>query len=120
MEGQIAVTINSLQHVGIPVTNIAVSESFYNRLGFQKVMQAPFDMDGHAGTCIMMKQGSIIIELYQVPEQQLQDIRTRKDGHIDHIAFDVDDVDSTYEVLKKAQFHIIEEAPVFLSFWEKG
>lgn len=120
MEDHDSVNINSLQHVGIPVTSIAVSETFYNRLGFKKVMQAPFDMHGQAGTCIMMKHGSIIIELYQMPEQQLREIRTRKDGHIDHIAFDVDDIESTYEVLKKAQFPIIEEAPVFLSFWQNG
>lgn len=120
MQAQVAIQINSLQHVGIPVTNIGVSETFYNRLGFQKVMHAPFDMDGKTGTCIMMQRGSIMLELYQVPEPRLAEIRQRRDGHIDHVAFDVDDIDLTFAALKEAQFHIVEEAPVYLSFWHKG
>lgn len=120
MHHQVAIRINSLQHVGIPVTDISVSEAFYNRFGFQKVMQAPFDMDGKTGTCIMMQHGRIILELYQLPEPRLREIRERKDGHIDHIAFDVDDIDSTFAVLKAAQFQVIEAAPVYLSFWQRG
>jgi catechol 2,3-dioxygenase-like lactoylglutathione lyase family enzyme len=120
MNEQVLIKIRSLQHIGIPVTDIAVSEAFYTRLGFYKVMQKPFDVDGKTGTCIMMKQGSILIELYQLPEHKLQEIRERADGHIDHIAYDVEDIDSTFNALKEARFHIIEEEPVFLQFWENG
>lgn len=120
MKDRVSITFNSLQHIGIPVTHIGVSEAFYGRLGFTNVMQAPFDMDGERGTCIMMKNESIIIELYQMPERKLEEVRNRKNGHIDHIAFDVDDIDSTFTALQKAQFDIIEEAPVFLSFWDNG
>ena len=120
MKDQIAIAINHLQHVGIPVTDIRVSEAFYNRLGFRNVMQSEFELDGKTGTCIMMERNTMIIELYQLPDHQLEEIRNRKDGHIDHIAFDVDDIDITFETLKNASFHIIEEAPVFLSFWKKG
>src|SRR6267143_3212529 len=38
--------INGLQHIGIPVTDIATSEAFYKRLGFANVMKAPFTIDG--------------------------------------------------------------------------
>lgn len=68
----------------------------------------------------MMKRGDMIIELYQMPETELAKIRDRKDGHIDHIAFDVDDVDATFLLLKNAGFTVLEEQPVFLAFWEKG
>jgi lactoylglutathione lyase len=120
MKDHAAITINSLQHIGIPVTDIALSEAFYTRLGFHKVMQKHFDMDGNTGTCIMMKQGTVLIELYQLPEHKLKGIQDRVDGHLDHIAFDVEDIESTFKSLKEAQFHIIEEEPVFLPFWEKG
>ena len=120
MDDQVFIKIRSLQHVGIPVVDIAVSEAFYTRLGFHKAMHSPFEMDGKTGTCIMMKQGNILIELYQLPEHKLDEIRERSDGHIDHIAFDVADIDSTFRTLKEAQFHILEEEPVFLSFWKKG
>lgn len=120
MTNQTANLINSIQHIGIPVTNVAASEVFYKRLGFENVMQSPFQEDGQTGTCIMMKNKSIIIELYQLPEHKLAEIRERKDGHIDHITFDVDDIDGAFAALKNASFRVIEEAPVFLSFWQNG
>src|SRR3954454_22369412 len=102
MENTELVTINKLQHVGIPVTNLTISEAFYNRLGFENVMQSDFTFEGATGTCMMMQHRDIIIELYQMPQKQLQEIKVRKDGHVDHIAFDVDDVDATFNTLKQA------------------
>ena len=117
---KVNLSLKAIQHVGIPVTDIQASEQFYNLLGFENVMQANFDFNGGTGTCIMMQQGTIIIELYQMPPQELPAIAARKDGHVDHVAFDVPDVDKTYAVLKEAGYHIVEEAPVFLQFWDKG
>jgi hypothetical protein len=62
----------------------------------------------------------MIIELYQMPENELKEIRKRDTGRIDHIAFDVDDIDVAFKELKAASFSIIEEQPVFLSFWKYG
>jgi catechol 2,3-dioxygenase-like lactoylglutathione lyase family enzyme len=120
METQVSRMINCLQHIGIPVTDIVASETFYNRLGFSKAMQSAFDEEGEAGTCIMLKNKDIILELYQMPEKNLKEIRERKNGHIDHITFDVDDIDMTFSVLKSASFQVIEEKPVFLPFWSNG
>lgn len=120
MENTALIAINKLQHVGIPVTDLSVSEAFYNRLGFTNVMVSSFRFEGETGTCMMMQNKDIIIELYQMPEKQLTAIRTRNDGHVDHIAFDVDDIDSTYSTLKKASFTIMEEQPVYLPFWKDG
>jgi lactoylglutathione lyase len=120
MKNQVSNLINHIQHIGIPVTNVALSEAFYNQLGFQNVMQSPFKEDGETGTCVMMKYKSIIIELYELPAHKLNEIRDRKDGHIDHITFDVDDIDVAFSALKSASFQIMEEAPVFLPFWQNG
>jgi hypothetical protein len=67
----------------------------------------------------------MIIELYQMPENdpgsyRETEIRTRKNGHIDHIVFDADDIDKTFEVLENERFNILEEQRVFLSFWKNG
>ena len=83
-------------------------------------MEATFIHQGEPGTAIMMKRDTIIIELYQMPDKELAAIRNRQDGHIDHVAFDVPDIDKTFEVLKKAGFNVLEPAPVFLQFWTKG
>ena len=112
--------INHIQHIGMPVTNLSASESFYGTLGFTNVMASGFAYQGGRGTVAMMRRGDIVLELYQMPEAQLQEIRNRKDGRIDHIAFDVDDIDATFAVLKDASFRIVESAPVLLPFWKNG
>jgi lactoylglutathione lyase len=120
MERSNEINIRGLQHAGIPVTNIKVSEAFYKKLGFQNVMEAPFDLNSEKGTCIMMQRDRMIVELYQVPPSLLAEIGNRSDGHIDHIAFDVADIDETFATVKEAGFKVVEDAPVFLQFWKNG
>lgn len=112
--------LTRIQHVGIPVADLVRSEAFYNRLGFTNVMSSTFQHEGGQGKVAMMKQGDIIIEIYQMPDPTLNEIRSRRDGHIDHVAFDVEDIEATFELLKKEGFNIIEESPVFLAFWQRG
>lgn len=112
--------LNHIQHIGIPVTNIKKSEAFYEKLGFKNVMDSTFEYNGGKGMVAMMKLNDMIIELYQMPESELAEMRNRENGHIDHVAFDVDDINKTFEELKKNSFNIIEPGPVFLSFWKKG
>lgn len=112
--------LNHLQHVGVPVTDLQRSQLFYQKLGFEAAMEAPFDQDGEKGNCLMMKYGTIIIELYQLPEKFLGEIASRKDGHIDHIAFDVPDIDAAFTWIKEAGFDPLESEPTFLQFWENG
>ena len=112
--------INHLQHIGIPVTDVTRSIAFYRQLGFEPVMESEFDYEGDLGQVVMMQQGALLLELYQFPERELEGIRNRPNGHIDHIAFDVSDVEATFQELKAAGFYIFEEAPVFLPFWENG
>ncbi len=117
---KIDLQLANIQHVGIPVTNIETSEQFYANLGFENVMRATFMHNNEEGICIMMKQGNIIIELYQMPQAELNAIAARKDGHVDHVAFDVTDIDKTFAMMKDAGYNVIEPAPVFLQFWKNG
>lgn len=112
--------INHIQHIGIPVTDLLVSAAFYQQLGFENVMASAFDYNGDKGKVAMMQQGSMIIEIYQMPERELSEIRSRKNGHIDHIAFEVTDIEEAFRELTNASFKIIETAPVFLPFWKNG
>jgi lactoylglutathione lyase len=112
--------INHIQHIGLPVTNLEVSQSFYERLGFAKAMTSEFDYKGGRGSVAMMRRGEILLELYQMPEAELQEIRTRQDGHIDHIAFDVDSIEEAFASLKDSAFRVVEDGPVFLPFWKNG
>lgn len=114
------IQLTSIQHIGIPVTDIARSEAFYKKLGFEQVMASSFMHSGARGEVVMMQSGAIVLELYQMPESALQEIRMRKNGHIDHIAFDVEDIDSVFEVLKTAGYDIVESEPIYLPFWRNG
>jgi lactoylglutathione lyase len=109
-----------IQHIGIPVTNLLRSVKFYQSIGFDNVMEGQFDHNNEIGNARMMKRSATVIELYQLPESELAEIRNRKDGHIDHLAFDVSDVDKAFLDLKEAGFQISEKQPVSLNFWEKG
>jgi lactoylglutathione lyase len=112
--------IHKIQHIGIPAHDLEVSIPFYERLGFENVMESPFEFDGGYGTCVMMKNHEVIVELYQMPEKQLTEIKQRKNGRIDHFAIDASDVDIAYDTLKKAGFEMLESTPTFLPFWKNG
>ncbi len=112
--------ISHLQHIGIPVTDIKTSAGFYKSIGFKNVMASSFLHNGSNGLVVMMKLKTMIIELYQFPKDDLQEIKDRKNGHIDHIAFDVDDINKSFKKLKAAAYNIVEPEPVFLNFWKKG
>jgi lactoylglutathione lyase len=112
--------IHRIQHIGIPAHDLEVSIPFYERLGFENVMESPFEFDGGFGTCVMMKNHEVIVELYQMPAKQLAEVKKRSNGHVDHFAIDVTDVDHAFETLKKAGFEILEETPTFLQFWKNG
>lgn len=112
--------INRLQHIGIPVINLEISKAFYEKLGFNNVMESTFLHQGSEGRVAMMKRDDMIMELYQMPEPELSLVKQRTNGRIDHIAFDVDNIDETFSLLKNEGYTIPEEGPVYLNFWNKG
>ena len=112
--------ISKIQHVGIPVTDLKISVAFYSKLGFAEAMRAQFDHNDEKGNVVMMQSGDVIMELYEFHAKDLEEIRSRSHGHIDHIAFDVDDVEAVFQELQTAGYEIQEDAPVFLNFWNKG
>jgi catechol 2,3-dioxygenase-like lactoylglutathione lyase family enzyme len=109
-----------LQHLGIPVTNLERSVGFYSSLGFIRIHSAYVDETGGRVLVAFMEQGGVIIELYQVTEPEREKIRARSDGHIDHIAFDVENVEEAFQELLSAGFEMVEKEPVFLNFWKNG
>jgi lactoylglutathione lyase len=109
-----------LQHLGNPVTSLERSVTFYSRLGFNRILAA--QVLGPAGIIhvAMMKRENVIIELYQLTGKELEELPSRSDGHIDHIAFDVKDIDAAFNELRAAGFETIQDSPVYLDFWDKG
>ena len=113
--------IKGIQHLGIPVTDLERSKTFYARFGFAVVMTKTFvAVDGKTQVA-MLNLGNLTLELYQLPDEACKEVAARHDGHIDHIALDVEDIDIAYTEIKSAGMEILEnDAPVFLPFWTNG
>ena len=116
----LAGNLTGVQHLGIPVTDIARSKEFYGRLGFREIMRAELPEGTDSVKVAMMDFHGFVIELYELAGKDLPGIRARGDGHIDHIALDVLDIGKAFAELGAAGFTIVEKEPVYLPFWEKG
>ncbi|MCX6560149.1 MAG: VOC family protein [Candidatus Aminicenantes bacterium] len=113
--------LSGLQHIGLPVSDLERSVGFYQRLGFRKVMGRRFDDGSGLIQVAMMEREGVVMELYQLPPDQIAaDIRARKDGHLDHVAFNVKDIDKAFQEARDAGFMPLQKEPVKLDFWDKG
>jgi lactoylglutathione lyase len=114
------IPIRRLQHIGLPVTSLAASTAFYERFGFSVAMRSTFPHPEGTGHVAMLQLAEITLELYEFPAPALDEIRSRSNGHIDHIAFDVADIDAAFATLTAAGLTPLEPAPVLLPFWANG
>lgn len=112
--------IRGFQHLGLPVTNIRRSTEFYSRLGFREIMAKELPTDGGSVQVVMLELNGFVLELYQLVGAALLEIKGRTHGHIDHFALDVDDIKAVFDAVQAAGLTPLEDAPVFLPFWEKG
>lgn len=108
--------LNGWAHLGIPVTDINRSKSFYKDLGFVEVMNAEVKKEGGIIKVSFMNLNGFHIELYQLFGEELEKIKKRVDGHIDHIALDVLDVDQAFNELQQANYNIDETLPSYIDF----
>ena len=113
--------LQDLQHLGIPVTDIERSKAFYEQFGFTETLHKEIPYKPEPIAIFMLQKGNFTIELFQLSGEEWKAIGSRSDGHIDHLALNVIDIDKAYAEMKTAGFEILEQnAPVFLPFWEHG
>jgi len=113
--------LQGLQHLGIPVTNLERSKDFYTKLGFIEAMQTDIQPQTEVIRVAMMEHDNFTIELYELGQEKRQEIAKRADGHIDHVALNVLDIEQAYMEIKAAGLEILEDnAPIYLPFWEHG
>ena len=68
-----------------------------------------------------LKFNHLTLELVELPGEAKKEIGARGDGHIDHIALNVHDIDKAYAEMTAAGFKALEaDAPVFLPLWDNG
>jgi catechol 2,3-dioxygenase-like lactoylglutathione lyase family enzyme len=113
--------LQGLQHLGFPVTNLERSKEFYATLGFSVAMRTDIPDHDETVKVAMLRKNDFTLELYQLTKEQSKEVAKRNDGHIDHLALNVIDIDKAYKEIKNAGLEILEEnAPVSLPFWQHG
>ena len=92
--------VMGMQHLGLPCVDMEKSMTWYTEvLGFEKIEEKVMPEDNiHAA---FLKKGNLVLEMYHLDEETMKEIAARSDGHIDHLALDVKDIQAAFEEMKK-------------------
>lgn len=91
-------------HLGIPVSDLEASVTFYEQLGFDVAFRSIVNGNRVA----VMKQNSVAFELYQTHFEAGASQLLRKTGSIDHFAISVSDIDQAYADITAKHIPVIE------------
>lgn len=105
-------TCTGLQHIGIPTNDLDATVDFYEKLGFKTALATKNEAADERVT--FLKLNDLVIEVYENNQALL------KDGAIDHIAFNVEDIEEALQEVKDLNIPLLVGEPQFLPFWENG
>jgi lactoylglutathione lyase len=112
--------LGSWNHLGLFVSDIGRSRDFYARFGFTETIKHDIPTGDDVIKLSFLTLNGFTIELVQLPQADLPELRRRQVGIIDHIAFDVNDADAAYVELRGAGITMLDPAPVATPILEKG
>ncbi len=104
--------MNKIEHIGIAVKSLEVSNKLFEKLfGVPSYKQEEVESEGVKTS--FFKNGPNKIELLEAtnPESPIAKFIEKKGEGIHHIAFDVTDIISEMERLKKEGFVLLNEVP---------
>ncbi len=102
--------VTGIQHVGIPTNDLAATIAFFESLGFDIALRT--DLEQEAVAFLQLK--NLMIETYQNGRA------CGKPGAVDHIALDVDDIQTAYLEAQALGYPVLEGTIQSLPFWENG
>lgn len=101
-----------LAHIGLPTKDYAGTLAFYEKLGFETVHQNTDPNNGNPVS--FMQLGGVMFEIYPSDEAAGQV------GALEHVAFEVNDLDEVYRLVTQSGIQALEGKVRTLPFWEKG
>jgi catechol 2,3-dioxygenase-like lactoylglutathione lyase family enzyme len=107
-------------HLGIPVYDVEKAVAFYQKFGFKLVMHVDIPVGDEAIIIKMVEKNGFILEFYQLVGKDRDEILTRKDGFVDHIALEVLDCQKAFDEMKAAGMEVLNDAVVDMPIYEKG
>ncbi len=104
--------MRKIEHLGIAVKNLAASSKMYESL-LGKSSYKTEKVESEGVTTKFFQMGESKIELLEAtkPESPIAKFIDKKGEGIHHIAFDVEDIYSEIERLKKEGFELIHQEP---------
>ncbi len=113
--------LEGIQHLAIFTVDLKRSREFYEQFGFREKLATEMPADPEPLKIAFLELNGLTLELAEFSGETRKEIAERRDGHIDHVALNVKDIDKAYAELTAKGFKTIEDpAPVFMDIWEKG
>ena len=103
-----------LQHIGIPTSNLEKSSEFFLSLGFSIIQREQLPDSQKRVQFLQCK--NVVVEVWE--EEGM--VVPRAIGAIDHIAFDVQNIQEAFEQAKESKLHLLQNEIQFLPFGERG
>ena len=103
-----------LQHIGIPTSDLQQSSDFFQSLGFEIIQKEQIPNSERKVEFLQCKD--VVVEVYE--EEGM--VVPRAIGAIDHIAFDVQNIQEAFEQAKESKLHLLQNEIQFLPFGERG
>lgn len=98
-------------HLGIPTTCYDETVSFYQDLGFTEAFSMTFD-DGERIIFLQLK--GLLLEIYESSQS------AGVPGAVDHIAIDVNDIESVFASIKAEGYTLLDDHVCTMPFWANG
>lgn len=98
-------------HLGMPTTCYDETVAFYKELGFTEAFFLRFD-DGER--IIFLRLKSLLLEIYEASQSP------GFAGAVDHIAIDVDDIETVFRQIKAEGYTLLDDHVCSMPFWENG
>ena len=104
--------IVGVAHVGLPTNDLQKTVEFYKRLGFEVIMQTYNEKAREKVAFLQIK--NYCIETFENGQAAMSD------GAYQHVALDVEDIESMYQKICNEKYTVITDGIEELPFWEKG
>lgn len=112
--------LNGLSHVGIRVNDITPSENFYKQFGFTEFLKDLVPLGDVEIELSTWSFGDFNLELVKFHGADPQEVLSRDDGLIDHIAFQVKDINRAFDSIRSSGISFLENEPIELNIFENG
>ena len=99
-----------IQHIGLPTSEVQRTIDFYETLGFEVATR--HDINGR--DFAFLRLGNLLIEVIPNGDPAMQA------GAVDHFCLDVKNIDTLFEQIRDAGYHMLSDQIQDIAVWEHG